>query len=52
MCRTGFADDHYVEFSKSTQDKIVGTKEATAHVSSHDAPLRSASFSCVKDRKK
>ena len=33
--RQGFNDDHYVEFSKLVQDKVVGTKEATAYVSSH-----------------
>lgn len=32
----GFSDDHYVEFSKLVQDKVVGTKEATAYV--YDVP--------------
>uniref|UniRef100_A0A8C4R3X2 DDB1- and CUL4-associated factor 1 n=1 Tax=Eptatretus burgeri TaxID=7764 RepID=A0A8C4R3X2_EPTBU len=28
----GFVDDHYVEFSKLCQDRIIGTKAETAHV--------------------
>ncbi|KAK2180243.1 hypothetical protein NP493_452g02036 [Ridgeia piscesae] len=30
--KQGFNDDHYVEFSKLVQDKVVGTKEATAYI--------------------
>ena len=35
-CRHRF-DDHLVEFSKLTQDRIVGTNNETAHVSSSAA---------------
>ena len=30
--RHGFDDDEYAEFSKQVQDRIIGTKEGTAHV--------------------
>ncbi|KAI1892378.1 hypothetical protein AGOR_G00132750 [Albula goreensis] len=27
-----FSDDHYVEFSKLSQDRVIGTKDSTAHI--------------------
>lgn len=32
LCRHSFLDDHYVEFSKLSQDRVIGTKEHIAHV--------------------
>lgn len=31
--RHSFPDDHYVEFSKHSQDRVIGTKGDIAHVS-------------------
>jgi len=39
-CRFSF-DDEYVEFSKHIEDRIIGTKEETAHVS-HQPPYQQA----------
>lgn len=33
MCRHSFEDDHYVEFSRLCQDRVIGTKDQVAHVS-------------------
>lgn len=33
LCRHSFTDDHYVEFSKHSQDRVIGTKGDIAHVS-------------------
>ncbi|XP_034725345.1 DDB1- and CUL4-associated factor 1-like [Etheostoma cragini] len=30
--RNSFVDDHYVEFSKHTQDRVIGTKDQIAHI--------------------
>lgn len=30
--RNSFVDDHYVEFSKLSQDRVIGTKDQVAHV--------------------
>ncbi|KAM9759109.1 DDB1- and CUL4-associated factor 1-like isoform 1-T3 [Menidia menidia] len=30
--KNSFADDHYVEFSKLSQDRVIGTKDQIAHV--------------------
>ena len=30
--RHSFSNDHYVEFSKLSQDRVIGTKEHVAHV--------------------
>ena len=32
--RHSFSNDHYVEFSKLSQDRVIGTKEHVAHVRS------------------
>ncbi|KAF3855644.1 hypothetical protein F7725_016367 [Dissostichus mawsoni] len=31
VCRNSFVDDHYVEFSKHSQDRVIGTKDQVAH---------------------
>ena len=31
--RLPFRDDYYVEFGKQSQDKVLGTKDYSAHVS-------------------
>lgn len=42
--RSSFLDDHYVEFSKLSQDRVIGTKDQVAHVrKQHD----SVSVSCI-----
>ena len=33
LCSHSFEDDHYVEFSKLCQDRVIGTKDQIAHVS-------------------
>jgi hypothetical protein len=33
VCRHSFTEDHYVEFSKHSQDRVIGTKGDIAHVS-------------------
>lgn len=33
LSRHSFPDDHYVEFSKHSQDRVIGTKGDIAHVS-------------------
>ena len=40
-------DDHLVEFSKLTQDRIVGTNNETAHVSSFAASVSVTGVSMV-----
>ncbi|XP_041836899.1 DDB1- and CUL4-associated factor 1-like isoform X2 [Melanotaenia boesemani] len=30
--KNSFADDHYVEFSKLSQDRVIGTKDQVAHI--------------------
>uniref|UniRef100_A0A8C9XIT6 DDB1- and CUL4-associated factor 1 n=1 Tax=Sander lucioperca TaxID=283035 RepID=A0A8C9XIT6_SANLU len=30
--KNSFVDDHYVEFSKHTQDRVIGTKDQVAHI--------------------
>lgn len=30
--RSSFADEHYVEFSKLSQDRVIGTKDQVAYV--------------------
>lgn len=36
VCRHSFTEDHYVEFSKHSQDRVIGTKGDIAHVSTSD----------------
>lgn len=38
--RLSFVDEHYVEFSKLAQDRVIGTKDEVAHVGSSRVLLR------------
>jgi hypothetical protein len=40
LSRIGFDEDSYMEFSKTVQDKIVGTSDKTAHVSKSSTPYK------------
>ena len=42
--KVGFEDDQYVEFSKQTQDRIIGTYDSKARVSYGQAHLQLTLF--------
>lgn len=49
--RHSFLDDHYVEFSKLSQDRVIGTKEHVAHVSVWHSVNSNEYSNCVKSYK-
>lgn len=38
--RHSFTEDHYVEFSKHSQDRVIGTKGDIAHVSTESTAFK------------